>query len=198
MFARWRSSSELHLPSCAALLHCGLLYSRHPACTWRLPTFHPRRFVFIIFATVQWIGCIYYLLAEQTDFGTELYNVNWVTTWATATYADFKPADAEDPWTPTYVVILFKGFQMLTHLGYQSTVPQREDEMIAAILAQNVKIILNAYILGAATHTSPRARDPSAFYDGVQLMPMRLQVLSFTSWSRKTQSWKRTRSSWRL
>ena len=49
-------------------------------------------------------------------------------------------------------VILFKGFSMLTNLGYEVAVPQRPGELILAILAQNVKVIIDAYILGTLFH----------------------------------------------
>lgn len=36
---------------------------------------------------------------------------------------------------------------MLTNLGYESTVPQRSEEMLVAVVSQNIKVIIDAYIL---------------------------------------------------
>jgi uncharacterized membrane protein (UPF0182 family) len=49
-------------------------------------------------------------------------------------------------------VMLFKGFSVLTNLGYETAVPQRSDEMITSIITQNVKVIIDAYILGTLFH----------------------------------------------
>lgn len=49
-------------------------------------------------------------------------------------------------------VMLFKGFSMLTNLGYEIAVPQRSGELLLAIVAQNVKVIIDAYILGTLFH----------------------------------------------
>ena len=49
-------------------------------------------------------------------------------------------------------VMLFKGFSILTNLGYESSVPERAEEMIVSVIAQNVKVIIDAYILGTLFH----------------------------------------------
>jgi hypothetical protein len=49
-------------------------------------------------------------------------------------------------------VMLFKGFSVLTNLGYETAVPERAEEMIVSIIAQNVKVIIDAYILGTLFH----------------------------------------------
>lgn len=49
-------------------------------------------------------------------------------------------------------VILFKGFNMLTNMAYEVAVPNRASEMLLAIFAQNVKVIVDAYILGTLFH----------------------------------------------
>lgn len=49
-------------------------------------------------------------------------------------------------------VMLFKGFSILTNLGYEATVPQRAEEMVLAIIAQFVKVLIDAYILGTLFH----------------------------------------------
>jgi hypothetical protein len=109
------------------------------------------RFVFIILATVHWIGCIYFVLAIMCKFSTEQYSVNWVNAWTTASMADYK--FGEDTIFYSYTVIAFKGFSMLTNLGYEMTVPERQAEMVIAILSQNIKVVINAYILGVLPST---------------------------------------------
>lgn len=41
--------------------------------------------------------------------------------------------------TYDYVVMLFKGFSMLTNLGYETAVPELLSEMVASLIAQNVR-----------------------------------------------------------
>ena len=49
-------------------------------------------------------------------------------------------------------VMLFKGFSVLTTLGYEVTVPERESEVVLSFVTQNIKIIIEAYILGTLFH----------------------------------------------
>lgn len=48
--------------------------------------------------------------------------------------------------------ILFKGFSSLTNMGYEDEVPLRYDEMLMSLVAQNAKVVLDAYILGTLFH----------------------------------------------
>jgi hypothetical protein len=49
-------------------------------------------------------------------------------------------------------VILFKGFSMLTNLGYEEEVPQLLNEIVVGLIAQNLKVVIDAYILGTLFH----------------------------------------------
>jgi hypothetical protein len=82
----------------------------------------------------------------MSGFSTEQYNVNWVNAWTSATQVEY--TFGEDSILHSYAVIAFKGFSMLTNLGYEVTVPERESEMVVAIISQNIKVVINAYILG--------------------------------------------------
>ena len=44
-----------------------------------------------------------------------------------------------------YVVMLFKGFSMLTNLGYEVAVPELVTEMACSIVAQNVRTCLRRH-----------------------------------------------------
>lgn len=48
--------------------------------------------------------------------------------------------------------MLFKGFSVLTTLGYEVAVHQRDEEMVLSIVTQNVKVVIDAYILGTLFH----------------------------------------------
>jgi hypothetical protein len=48
--------------------------------------------------------------------------------------------------------ISFKGFSALTNMGYEDEVPMRYDEMVMSLVAQNAKVVLDAYILGTLFH----------------------------------------------
>lgn len=110
--------------------------------------------MFIILATVHWIGCIYFVIAILSGFSTETYSTNWVDAWTSKTHAAY--TWGEDSILFSYIVIAFKGFSMLTNLGYEVTVPERQVEMVVAIISQNIKVVINAYILGTALAASPR------------------------------------------
>ena len=55
--------------------------------------------------------------------------------------------------------MLFKGFSVLTNVGYEASVPERADEMVLSVFAQNIKVIIDAYILGTLFHYIVK-RDP--------------------------------------
>jgi signal recognition particle GTPase len=48
--------------------------------------------------------------------------------------------------------MLYKGFSVLTNLGYFDVVPMTAIEMLLGIITQNIKVIIDAYILGTLFH----------------------------------------------
>lgn len=75
------------------------------------------KFTFIIFATAHWIGCVAFYLASLTDFNTEPLKMNWVTAWGVQQWVDYQWYTASSLYT--YIIILFKGFSVLTNIGYE-------------------------------------------------------------------------------
>jgi hypothetical protein len=49
-------------------------------------------------------------------------------------------------------VMLYKGFSVLTNLGYFDIVPLTASEMLLGIMTQNIKVVVDAYILGTLFH----------------------------------------------
>ena len=49
-------------------------------------------------------------------------------------------------------MILYRGFNVLTALGYQEEMPFRSDEIAVSILGNYVKIVVEAYIFGLIFH----------------------------------------------
>jgi hypothetical protein len=49
-------------------------------------------------------------------------------------------------------IMLYKGFTMLTNLRYFRNVPESAVEMVIAIIAHNIKVVVNAYVLGTVFH----------------------------------------------
>ena len=49
-------------------------------------------------------------------------------------------------------IILYKGFSMITNLAYEEEVPERVNEMWMGLVAQNLKVVIDAYILGTLFH----------------------------------------------
>eukprot|EP00892_Ulva_mutabilis_P004198 jgi/Ulvmu1/214/UM001_0218.1 len=108
------------------------------------------KFSYIIFSTGHWLGCLYYGMAALSSFDTSHFRVNWVDAWVQQTNVNFDWLTSSGEYD--YVVMLFKGFSVLTNLGYEVAVPQRHAEMILSIVAQNVKVVVDAYILGTLFH----------------------------------------------
>lgn len=58
---------------------------------------------------------------------------------------------------PTYdrthvQIILYKGFSMITNLAYEEEVPELLNEIYIGLISQNLKVIIDAYILGTLFH----------------------------------------------
>lgn len=81
------------------------------------------KFAFIIFATAHWLGCIFYYLASHNNFNEDTLNMNWVTAWVEQSWVDYTWYKATGG--HMYTVILFKGFALLTNMGYEDEVHTR-------------------------------------------------------------------------
>eukprot|EP00892_Ulva_mutabilis_P004253 jgi/Ulvmu1/219/UM001_0223.1 len=108
------------------------------------------KFSFIIYATGHWLGCTYFALAAYNRFESSMYRLNWVDAWVQQTFVKYSWLSSSAVYD--YVVMLFKGFSVVTTLGYEVAVPEREDELILSLVTQNIKIIIEAYILGTLFH----------------------------------------------
>ena len=80
------------------------------------------KFVFILLSSAHWIGCGYFLLAAKSGFDASTLDMNWVTHWARSSIVGFR-WNLASGWY-TYMVLLFKGFTLLTNLGYADPVRQ--------------------------------------------------------------------------
>ena len=49
-------------------------------------------------------------------------------------------------------MILYKGFSMITNLAYEEEVPLILNEVIIGLASQNLKVVIDAYILGTLFH----------------------------------------------
>jgi hypothetical protein len=78
------------------------------------------KFVFIIFATAHWLGCVYYWLASKSDFASDTLNMNWLTAWVEQSWVGYAWNSSSGSFM--YIVILFKGFALLTNMGYEGEV----------------------------------------------------------------------------
>jgi hypothetical protein len=81
------------------------------------------KFAFIIFATAHWIGCIYFYLASYASFTEDTLNMNWISAWVEQSLVDY--TWYKDGGAYMYTVILFKGFALLTNMGYEDAVHTR-------------------------------------------------------------------------
>jgi hypothetical protein len=62
---------------------------------------------------------------------------------------------------------------MLTNLGYEEDVPQRYSEIAVSLVAQNLKVIIDAYILGTLFHylvkTDPEKEESKEVMKALQI-----------------------------
>jgi hypothetical protein len=105
------------------------------------------------------LGCAYFGLSVLNEFMNQEFRLNWVDAWVQETFVNYDWRTSSELYD--YVVMLFKGFSVLTNLGYEITVPELLDEMAMSIFAQNVKVIIDAYILGTLFHNLVK-KDPEA------------------------------------
>jgi cytochrome b subunit of formate dehydrogenase len=78
------------------------------------------KFIFIVLSSAHWMGAIYFLLAAWSGFESSTLRMQWVTQWTRNNFVDFRWNTASQLYT--YLALLFKGFTMLTNLGYADAV----------------------------------------------------------------------------
>lgn len=67
------------------------------------------------------------------------FKKNWLDVWRQETFVNYDWSTSSDQYD--YAVMLFKGFSVLTNLGYESGIPELSDELVFSIIAQNIKVI---------------------------------------------------------
>ena len=110
------------------------------------------KFCLLIVGCAHWVGCIFFYLSRLSDFSGHYGKSTWVAQWEEfhAGVIDYN-AESSDTWQ-SYLLIIYKGLNGLTNLGYERAVPQRYDEMVFSVLVIYLHVILDAYILGTLFH----------------------------------------------
>ncbi|GMH40854.1 hypothetical protein BSKO_08758 [Bryopsis sp. KO-2023] len=108
------------------------------------------KFFVLVFGTAHWSGCMFYFLARLSNFSSTEGEESWIRLFPEDTGLDFVAGRTST--LKAYIVMLYKGFNCLTNLGYDSYIPQRPEEFILQILVINVQIVMAAYILGTLFH----------------------------------------------
>ncbi|XRB09682.1 potassium channel skor [Pycnococcus provasolii] len=109
------------------------------------------KFILLIIGCAHWVGCIFFYLSRLSKFSATRTLMTWVAQWEIQGGVAGYDAELSPKWE-SYLLILYKGFNGLTNLGYENVVPQRYDEMIFSVLTIYVHVILDSYILGTLFH----------------------------------------------
>lgn len=81
---------------------------------------------------------MFFAIAVHDQFISVENKRNWINVWRDETMVNYDWASSPEAYD--YAVILFKGFSVLTNLGYESGIPELSDELVASIISQNVKV----------------------------------------------------------
>lgn len=146
------ASQALRLPR--ALQTLSYLSKKEQDNSARISTVASVKFVLLIFLAIHWIGCGFYFLAIASGFYTAEQWQSWVPQFQTANnmYEGEWTLDAEiggrlDP--AAYLLCVYKGLNMLSHLSYENVSPRRYSELIASLVVLVLGVMVEAYILGA-------------------------------------------------
>uniref|UniRef100_A0A7S0HH37 Cyclic nucleotide-binding domain-containing protein n=1 Tax=Hanusia phi TaxID=3032 RepID=A0A7S0HH37_9CRYP len=103
------------------------------------------KFCLVIFMSSHWIGCLFFWV-PRTGYDHE-------HTWMVDISTYFPAFDELHSSTAArYLVLLYKGFDGLSSMGYLPIIPQNALEMVLSVLVMFNSIFLSAYILGTLFH----------------------------------------------
>eukprot|EP00899_Mesostigma_viride_P005860 jgi/Mesvir1/15275/Mv06493-RA.1 len=115
----------------------------------RLHTIHPTspaRPAFPHAGAAHWVGCLYYLLARLNGFNRS----TWIGQWERIGRTGYEEDTADN--LEKYVLIIYKGFNAVSNLGFEIIVHTEWVEMLASIIVIFLQVVLYSYILGTIFH----------------------------------------------
>eukprot|EP00899_Mesostigma_viride_P001739 jgi/Mesvir1/11566/Mv06708-RA.1 len=108
----------------------------------RLHTIHP----YSRTGAAHWVGCLYYLLARLNGFNRS----TWIGQWERIGRTGYEEDTADN--LEKYVLIIYKGFNAVSNLGFEIIVHTEWVEMLASIIVIFLQVVLYSYILGTIFH----------------------------------------------
>lgn len=104
------------------------------------------KFVLLIFLSAHYIGTISYFLCILAKFDTADESMSWVIQYHINNFVKVDIGEVLSP--ANYLLAMFKGISFLTPLSYENTVPRRMADLLFAITAFMIQMVVKAYILG--------------------------------------------------
>ena len=102
------------------------------------------KFIVMIFMASHWVGCAFYFTSRVEDFGAQ--------TWVFRFQEVMPSFDLTDATLgERYLVVLYKGFNGLTNLGYEGVPPGTLVEVILSVLT----ILAQVLLAGVSTTRAP-------------------------------------------
>lgn len=104
------------------------------------------KFCLTVFGVAHWTGCVFYWIPRVQNFPTTHQFNSWLNQFELDSGVPFVRETATI--AEQYMVILYRGFNAITNLGYEPLMPKRVEEMIACTISIFFQLFIEAYVLG--------------------------------------------------
>eukprot|EP00854_Cymbomonas_tetramitiformis_P007275 gene7275-8664_t len=94
----------------------------------------------MIFLVAHWVGLVYFFIARELTFDE--------STWIDQISNQLSGYHIDSNLMSHYLIVMYKGFNGMTNLGYENVLPNNFWEMTMAIIVIYLQILIAAYILG--------------------------------------------------
>ncbi|KAK3265973.1 hypothetical protein CYMTET_25376 [Cymbomonas tetramitiformis] len=98
------------------------------------------KFLMMIFLVAHWVGLVYFFIARELTFDE--------STWIDQISNQLSGYHIDSNLMSHYLIVMYKGFNGMTNLGYENVLPNNFWEMTMAIIVIYLQILIAAYILG--------------------------------------------------
>ncbi|KAK3264010.1 hypothetical protein CYMTET_27222 [Cymbomonas tetramitiformis] len=103
------------------------------------------KLLLLIFLSSHYIGCCFYVVSRAMDFSP--------TSWAVQMHHYLPKFELQSStYEEKYLMIIYKGFNAISLLGYDGVIPDSVAEMVLSTFVIFGQMVLSAYILGTLFH----------------------------------------------
>lgn len=117
------------------------------------------KFILLVYGAAHCLGCLFYALSvfqgERFDTTYQPFSILY-SEFGTIEY-NYQTSDR----SLSYFICLFKGFNIITALSYESVYPETHVELVFSILCIYLQLVVYAYILGTITNYLACSSRPS-------------------------------------